>query len=80
VESVDKKNAFRVGAVAEAVTRLTLLSSPAMALTSTGQFEPGDQLSAGEIIGLYVAIPIVSFFVIAGLVMVLSPKPKPKQK
>ncbi|GAA3266621.1 hypothetical protein Slala03_12660 [Streptomyces lavendulae subsp. lavendulae] len=49
---------------------MLLMTSPALALTRDDGDDPGPGLSIGETIGLYVALPIVLFLVIAGLVMV----------
>jgi hypothetical protein len=68
---VDKKNALRAGAVAAGTTLMMLLmTSPALALTRDDGDDPGSGLSVGETLGVYVALPIVLFLVIAGLVIV----------
>ncbi|MBO8198588.1 hypothetical protein ACFW4X_07840 [Streptomyces smyrnaeus] len=64
------KNALRAGTVTAGVTLMTLLSSPAFALTRDDGDDPGPGLSIAETLGLYVAAPIVLFLLIAGLVMV----------
>ncbi|GEB50939.1 MULTISPECIES: hypothetical protein [Streptomyces] len=64
------KNALRAGTVTAGVALMTLLSSPAFALTRDDGDDPGPGLSVLETLGLYVAAPIVLFLVIAGLVMV----------
>ncbi|MEU6573929.1 hypothetical protein [Streptomyces sp. NPDC046805] len=70
---MDKKNALRAGALAAGTTLMMLLmSSPALALTRDDGDDPGQSLSAIETLGLYVALPLVLFAVIAGLVMVLD--------
>lgn len=63
------RNALRAGAVSAVVTLLSVISTPAFALIRDDGDEPGSGLSVGETLGLFVAIPIVSFLVIAGLVM-----------
>ncbi|MFF5895939.1 hypothetical protein ACFY8O_08430 [Streptomyces argenteolus] len=64
---------MRAGAVAAGTTLMMLLmSSPALALTRDDGDDPGPGLSVLETLGLYVALPIVLFAVIAGLVMVLD--------
>ncbi|MFE0765113.1 hypothetical protein [Streptomyces smyrnaeus] len=63
------KNALRAGTVTAGVTLMTLLSSPAFALTRDDGDDPGPGLSIAETLGLYVAAPIVLFLLIAGLVM-----------
>ncbi|WP_327414045.1 hypothetical protein [Streptomyces sp. NBC_01233] len=70
---MDKKNALRAGAVTAGTTLMMLLmTSPALALTRDDGDDPGPGLSVGATLGLYVALPIVLFLVIAGLVMVLD--------
>ncbi|WP_442812088.1 MULTISPECIES: hypothetical protein [unclassified Streptomyces] len=74
---MDKKNAMRAGAVAAGTTLMMLLmSSPALALTRDDGDDPGPGLNVLETLGLYVALPIVLFLVIAGLVMVLDKSEK----
>lgn len=68
---MDKKNTLRAGAVVAGTTLMTLLmTSPALALTRDDGDDPGPGLSVVETLGLYVALPIVLFVVIAGLVMI----------
>ncbi|MER5445954.1 hypothetical protein ABT065_10000 [Streptomyces sp. NPDC002764] len=70
---MDKKNALRAGALASGTTLMMLLmSSPALALTRDDGDDPGNGLSVIETLGLYVALPIALFAIIAGLVMVLD--------
>ncbi|MFD5181908.1 MULTISPECIES: hypothetical protein [unclassified Streptomyces] len=70
---MDKKNSLRAGAVVAGTTLTTLLmTSPALALTRDDGDDPGAGLSVVETLGLYVALPIVLFLVIAGLVMVMD--------
>ncbi|MEU8433540.1 hypothetical protein AB0F18_11580 [Streptomyces sp. NPDC029216] len=78
---MDKKNALRAGAVSAGTTLMMLLmTSPALALTRDDGDDPGKGLGIGETLGLYVALPIVIFLVIAGLVMVGDKSRKqPKQ-
>ena len=74
---MDKKNARRAGSVAAGTTLMMLLmSSPALALTRDDGDDPGPGLNVLETLGLYVALPIVLFLVIAGLVMVLDKSKK----
>ncbi|KLI91034.1 hypothetical protein WQ59_29710 [Streptomyces sp. KE1] len=64
---------MRAGAVVAGTTLTTLLmTSPALALTRDDGDDPGAGLSVVETLGLYVALPIVLFLVIAGLVMVMD--------
>ncbi|MER7753194.1 hypothetical protein [Kitasatospora sp. NPDC097643] len=64
---MDKRNALRAGAVSATVTLMMLLSSPAMALTRDDGDDPGAGLSVGQVIGLYVVVPIAAFVIIAAL-------------
>ncbi|MEU9865018.1 hypothetical protein AB0D99_29515 [Streptomyces sp. NPDC047971] len=74
---MDKKNTLRAGAVAAGTTLMMLLmSSPALALTRDDGDDPAPKLSVVETLGLFVALPIVLFLVIAGLVMVLDKSKK----
>ncbi|MET9613863.1 hypothetical protein [Kitasatospora indigofera] len=77
---MDKRNALRAGAVSAAATLMMLMSSPAMALTPDDGDDPGTGLSVAQTLGLYVALPIVLFAVIAGLVMLPSVVGKDKKK
>ncbi|WMX47064.1 hypothetical protein [Streptomyces roseicoloratus] len=70
---MDKKNALRAGAVAAGTTLMMLLmSSPALALTRDDGDDPAPKLEVVETLGLFVALPLALFLVIAGLVMVLD--------
>lgn len=71
-------NALRTGAVAAGVPLMLLLSSPAFAVARDDGDDPGPGLSVIETLGLYVAIPIALFLVIAGLVSVTD-KSRKKQ-
>lgn len=64
------KKVMRAGVVTAATTVLMLVSSPAFALQRDDGDGPGDGLSVAQTLGLYVAIPLVAFAVIAGLVIV----------
>lgn len=67
---MDKKNALRAGALAAGTTLMMLLmSSPALALTRDDGDDPGHGLSVVQTLGLYVAVPVALFAVIAGLVI-----------
>lgn len=66
---MDKRNALRAGAVSAAATLMMLLTSPAFALTRDDGDDPGPGLSIAQTLGLYVGIPVLSFVVITGLVM-----------
>ncbi|MFE9426264.1 hypothetical protein ACFYNO_25275 [Kitasatospora sp. NPDC006697] len=69
MENVDKRNAMRAGAVSAAATLMMLMSSPAFALTRDDGDDPGPGLSVAQTLGLYVALPLLAFAVIAGLVV-----------
>ncbi len=58
---------MRAGAVSAAATLMMLMSSPAMALVRDDGDDPGQSLSVAQTLGLFVALPIVLFAVIAGL-------------
>lgn len=73
---VVNKNALRAGTLG-AVTTLMMLLSP-VAFATTGD-DPGPGLSVGQTLGLYVAIPLVAFALIAGCV-VLTDKAARKKK
>jgi hypothetical protein len=73
--TVVNKNALRAGTLG-AVTTLMMLLTPA-AFATTGD-DPGPGLSVAQTLGLYVAIPIVLFGLIAGLVIVTD-KSRKKQ-
>ncbi|MFF4265928.1 hypothetical protein ACFY7Y_15925 [Streptomyces virginiae] len=77
---MDKKNALRAGAVtAGTALMMLLMTSPALALTRDDGDDPGPGLSIGETVGLYVALPLVIFLGIIGLVMVLDKSDKQKK-
>jgi hypothetical protein len=65
----NKKNALRAGTITAGTALVSLLASPAFALTRDDGDDPGPGISVGETIGLYVVIPIVLFLLIAGAVM-----------
>ncbi|MGW7327560.1 hypothetical protein ACWGIU_02820 [Streptomyces sp. NPDC054840] len=78
---MDKKNALRAGAVtAGTALMMLLMTSPALALTRDDGDDPGPGLSIGQTVGLYVALPLVIFLVIAGLVMVLDKSDKQQKQ
>lgn len=64
------KNALRAGAVTAGTALMLLMSSPAFALSRDDGDDPGPGLSVLQTLGLYLALPIVLFLVIAGLVIV----------
>lgn len=63
------KKAVRAGVVTAGTTLMLLISSPAFALTRDDGDDPGSGLSVLQTLGLFVAIPLVLFGIIAGLVM-----------
>ncbi|MDX2649832.1 hypothetical protein OG937_28245 [Streptomyces sp. NBC_00510] len=63
------KNALRAGAVTAGTALMLLMSSPAFANTRDDGDDPGSGLSVLQTLGLYVALPIALFLVIAGLVV-----------
>lgn len=78
VSKMVNPNALRAVAVAAGVPLMLLLSSPAFAVARDDGDDPGPGLSVIETLGLYVAIPIALFLVIAGLVSVTD-KSRKKQ-
>lgn len=70
-----KKNALRAGTITAGTALMLLMSSPAFALTRDDGDDPGPGLSVIQTLGLYVAMPIVLFLIIAGLVMI-SDRPR----
>ncbi|MGW6690084.1 hypothetical protein [Streptomyces sp. NPDC054961] len=76
---MDKKNALRAGAVTAGTTLMMLLmTSPALALTRDDGDDPGPGLSIAQTLGLFVALPIALFLLIAGLVIVSDKSRKPQ--
>ena len=69
VTFVVNRNALRAGAVSAVVTLMTVISTPAFALIRDDGDEPGPGMGIGETIAIFVGIPILSFVIIAGLVM-----------
>jgi len=65
-----KKNALRAGTVAAGTVLMLLMTSPAFALVRDDGDDPGNGLSVAETLGLFVALPLLLFAVIAGLVIV----------
>ncbi|MGY5127114.1 hypothetical protein [Streptomyces nigrescens] len=70
------KNVLRAGTITAGTALMLLMSSPAFALTRDDGDDPGPGLSVIETLGLFVALPIVLFLVIAGLVMMGDKSPK----
>ncbi|WUH95950.1 hypothetical protein OG900_27470 [Streptomyces sp. NBC_00433] len=70
---------MRAGVVTAATTVMLLLSSPAFALTRDDGDDPGSGLSVIQTLGLFVAIPLVLFGIIAGLVMATDKTRKQQQ-
>jgi len=63
------KKVMRAGVVTTGTTLMLLLASPAFALTRDDGDDPGSGLSVIQTLGLFVAIPIALFAIIAGLVI-----------
>jgi hypothetical protein len=72
VENVDKRNALRAGAVSAAATLMMLITSPVFANARDDGDDPGSGLTVAQTLGLFVGIPVLSFLLIAGLVMLPS--------
>jgi hypothetical protein len=66
LEYVVNKNALRAGTLAAGTTLMLLMSPSAFATTGD---DPGPGLTVAQTLGLYVAIPVLLFAVIAGLVI-----------
>lgn len=64
------KKAVRAGVVTAGTAIVMLMATPAFALTHDDGEDPGPGLSVAQTLGLFVAIPLVLFGIIAGLVMV----------
>lgn len=73
------KKVMRAGTVTAATSVMLLLSSPAFALTRDDGDDPGSGLSVIQTLGLFVAIPLVLFGVIAGLVIAADKSHKQQQ-
>ncbi|MFJ9411099.1 hypothetical protein [Streptomyces sp. NPDC101393] len=69
-----KKNAVRAGTITAGTALMLLMSSPAFALARDDGDDPGPGLSVIQTLGLYVAVPLVLFLIIAGLVTVSARK------
>ncbi|MGC0421574.1 hypothetical protein [Embleya sp. AB8] len=69
VAPVVNRNALRAGAVSAVVTLMSVLSTPAFANIRDDGDDPGPSMSLGTTLGVFVGIPIASFLIIAGLVM-----------
>jgi hypothetical protein len=79
---VDKKltkKVVRAGVVTTGTTLLLLMSSPAFALTRDDGDDPGSGLSVLQTLGLFVAIPLALFGIIAGLVIVTDKSRKQQE-
>ncbi|SEG86591.1 hypothetical protein SAMN05216223_117133 [Actinacidiphila yanglinensis] len=73
------KKVVRAGVVTTGTTLLLLMSSPAFALQRNDGDDPGSGLSVLQTLGLFVAIPLVLFGVIAGLVIVTDKSRKQQE-
>lgn len=63
------KKALRAGVVTAGTATMLLMSTPAFAVIQDNGNDPGKGLSVVQTLGLFVAIPLVLFGIIAGLVM-----------
>lgn len=70
VSNLAKKNALRAGTVSAGTVLMMLMSNPAFATYRDDGDDPGPGLSVAETLGLFVIAPVVSFLVIAALVVV----------
>lgn len=73
------KKVVRAGVVTTGTTLLLLMSSPAFALQRNDGDDPGSGLSVLQTLGLFVAIPLVLFGIIAGLVIVTDKSRKQQE-
>ncbi|MEE4542029.1 hypothetical protein V2S66_08615 [Streptomyces sp. V4-01] len=70
---------MRAGVVTTGTALMLLISSPAFALTRDDGDDPGSGLSVLQTLGLFVAIPLALFGIIAGLVIVTDKSRKQQQ-
>ncbi|WP_413966332.1 hypothetical protein [Actinacidiphila polyblastidii] len=73
------KKVMRAGVVTTGTALMLLISSPAFALTRDDGDDPGSGLSVLQTLGLFVAIPLALFGIIAGLVIVTDKSRKQQQ-
>ena len=73
------KKVVRAGVVTTGTALLLLMSSPAFAVAHDDGDDPGSGLSVLQTLGLFVAIPLVLFGIIAGLVMVTDKSRKQQE-
>jgi len=79
---VDKKlnkKIVRAGVLTAGTTLMLLMSSPAFAVSHDDGDDPGSGLSIIQTLGLFVALPLVLFGVIAGLVIVTDKSRKQQE-
>ncbi|MCH6160309.1 hypothetical protein [Streptomyces marispadix] len=69
VDTKVKKNVLRAGTVTAASALMLLVSSPAFAVSRDDGDDPGPGISVLETLGLFVAVPVGVFLLIAALVM-----------
>jgi hypothetical protein len=70
VDTKVKKNVLRAGTVTAASALMLLVSSPAFAVSRDDGDDPGPGISVVETLGLFVAVPVGVFLLIAALVMI----------
>jgi hypothetical protein len=69
VDTKVKKNVLRAGTVTAASALMLLVSSPAFAVSRDDGDDPGPGISVLDTLGLFVAVPVGVFLLIAALVM-----------
>jgi hypothetical protein len=70
VDTKVKKNVLRAGTVTAASALMLLVSSPAFAVSRDDGDDPGPGISVLDTLGLFVAVPVGVFLLIAALVMI----------
>lgn len=73
------KKIVRAGVLTAGTTLMLLMSSPAFAVSHDDGDDPGSGLSIIQTLGLFVALPLVLFGVIAGLVIVTDKSRKQQE-
>ncbi|MFI1090861.1 hypothetical protein [Streptomyces sp. NPDC020917] len=73
------KKALRAGVITAATALTLLMSTPAFALAHDDGDDPGSGLNVAQTLGLFVALPLVLFGVIAGLVILTDKSRKQQQ-
>ncbi|MCL2551618.1 MAG: hypothetical protein FWE75_05705 [Actinomycetia bacterium] len=73
------KKALRAGVITSGTALMLLMSTPAFALAHDDGDDPGSGLNVAQTLGLFVALPLVLFGVIAGLVILTDKSRKQQQ-